>query len=152
MSGGVELKVSGANTFGALSARLKEAGDKGLRRELFKALNRSTKPLKEAARASALAELPKAGGLAEKVAASQFSTRTRAGANPSVRIVVKGLSVSNLRRIDRGSIRHPVYGNRDVWVDQKVDAGWFTKPMEGGTSLVRIEIEKAMSEIARRLQ
>lgn len=151
MSGGVELKVKGTAEFEAVKARLKQAADRGLNRELSQALNRATKPLKAAAKANALSDLPKRGGLAAAVAASKFSTRTRTGKDPSVRIEVKGLSVSNLRALDRGTLRHPTFGHRDRWVTQQVHVDWFTAPMQAGAEPVRRELSQALDTIAQRI-
>lgn len=79
------LSVSG-NGFRDLqriSRELKSA-PKELRREVYKALERSTKPLKDAARQGARDSLPQAGGLAERVAAATIRSKLRGGNSPSL--------------------------------------------------------------------
>jgi hypothetical protein len=143
------VRVEGAEQLAALSARLKAAGAVDLRRELYKALNRATKPAKQAAKREALSRLPHRGGLNQLVASSRLSTRTRAGRNPGVTIVAKGSS--NISRIDKGKVRHPVYGNRNTWVTQSVPEGWFTDPMRDNADNVRDELENAVQDVAHRL-
>lgn len=138
--------VADTEKLARLSAVLKRVGDQQLRRELYRGIQRATVPMKAAARASALQRLPKRGGLAGKVASSKLSTRTRGGRNPSVRIVASG--GVDLRSMDRGRLRHPVFGNRRVWVNQSVAARWFTDPMRATAPAARTEIAGVLDRVA----
>ena len=146
-----DIRIEGADKVAALAKALKQVGDKELSRELYKALNRSTKPLKEAAKESADARLPRGGGLNRRVAKARMSTRRRGGRNPGVRIVAKGRAAALL---DTGRVNHPVFGDRGAWVNgQRVPEArdWFTQPMEEGAPEVRKELVRALDEIARKL-
>lgn len=147
-----EVQVAGADQLERLGARLKDLGDKELRRELFSGITRATKPLKLAAKQSARAKLPKRGGLNELVASqAKLSTRTRVtGKTVGVRLVA-ALGKTNLRLMDRGELRHPVYGNRAAWVVQEVEPGWFSDPMHAGEPLVRREVLSALDDLERKL-
>lgn len=150
MASGIDISVSGADRLASLGAALRAAGDKDLRRELLKAMQRSAKPLKAAAREAAATRLPRRGGLAERVAGSRFSAKTRtAGKNAGVRIV--GASDLDLRSMDRGRLRHPVYGHRR-WVNQQIPAGWFSDALEERAPAVRVELVKAIDEVAKTLR
>ena len=145
--GGLDVRITGAGELASLGRRLKDAGEAGkaLRRELLKQIQRETKDLKESDKQSARDVLPHKGGLAEKVAASKFQTRTRfAGNNVGVKIVAQGLSVSNLRALNRGYVRHPVWGHRDRWVNQPIHPGWFDNPNEKDTPKVQRAILAAI--------
>jgi hypothetical protein len=72
------------------------------------------------------------------------------GRNPGVSIVANPGAVNDPGRIDRGRIKHPVFG-RGPWVLQDVMPGWFTKPMQAGAAKVRRELIKAMDDITERL-
>lgn len=148
-----DVRVVGAERFAQVARELKAAGDKGLRRELFKGLNRATKPLKAAAKQSARSTLPSRGGLAARVAGASFRTKSRAAKNPFVRIVATDSSgrSANLLALDAGRNRHPVHGNRAVWVQQAVTPGWFTRPMTEGAELARTEIAAAVDAVAAQL-
>lgn len=147
----VDVRITGADQLGDLGKRLRSAGEdgKGLRKELYRGINRATKPAKADAKAAAARELPQRGGLARLVASSRFSTRTRTGGrNVGVSIVAKGTAV---RTTDRGFLRHPVFGNREVWVTQRVDPGWFTETLQKSAPKVRREVLDAMRDVAEQI-
>lgn len=146
-----DIEIRGAEKLSAVAKELKKVGAKDLQKELYSALNRATKTMRAEANKAAEQNLPKTGGLNKRVAAARLSTRRRAGKNPGVRIVAKGLQ--QLELIDRGVVRHPVYGHRDRYVAQKIpDAeGWFTKSMEDGAPEARKEILEALDSVAKKL-
>lgn len=144
----LELTVRGADQLADLSKRLRQAGEKDLRREMHRGIRRAAGPLIADAREHARATLPKHGGLNERVARSKFSVRARSGRDPGVRIIAKGVDA----RLDKaGRDRHPVFGDRHVWVVQQVRPGWFRIPMERGAPRVRRELLLAFHVVARRL-
>lgn len=148
--------VTGAEELEVLGRQLKELGDKELRRDLFRGFSRATKPLKEDVRRSALRSLPSRGGLNQWVADAKLATRTRvSGKTVGVRIAGsrsnKQLRKSDLNAINRGRLRHPVFGNRKVWVTQMVKPGWFTDPLVAGADEVRQELVQVMDDVAERL-
>lgn len=145
----VSLRIKGAEQLGDLAKDLRAAGEsgKGLRRELYRGMNRATKPLKAKARLAAATKLPQSGGLATVVARSKFSTRTRAGRDPGVSIIVMGSGLTT----DRGYVKHPVFGNREVWVRQSLAPGWFTNTMRVAAPSVRKELVSAMDDIADKI-
>jgi hypothetical protein len=148
----VEIKFGyhGAEKLARLAAAIKDAGDKDLRRELFRAMQRSTKPLKLAAREGAIQILPYRGGLAERVATSKFSTQVRTrGKGAGVR--VKGASDMDIGSMNRGRLRHLTYGHRP-WRNQKVRAGWFDDSLTVEADKVRGEIVRAVDELGRKLE
>ena len=140
------IEIRGAEQFGKLAKELKEAGDKDLKRELYKAVGKATRPLISAARKSATEQLPRRGGLNKRVAQSRFSTNKR---QSGVRVTAR--NAYSLRQIDRGIVRHPVYGNTEVWVNQPVNSGWWSEPLEAGAPTARRAIQEAMDEIAKKL-
>lgn len=144
----MDLRVTGADDLAALSKRLREAGNKDLRRELFRGIQRTTKPVRLAMSAHAGRVLPQRGGLAAKMARSRFSTKTRTGRNPGVVIAVR--NPIDVRSIDRGRVRHLTFGHRP-WKDQAVAPGAFTEPFEDAAPVVRRELLGAMAEVAGRV-
>lgn len=108
----------------------------------------------EAAKASARENLPKAGGLNTYIADdAKIAVRNRVSSARSVgvRIVATEGGV-NLTRMDKGAVRHPVYGNRKVWVEQSIADGWFTKPLNKLAPVAQAEITMALNIIGRRLE
>jgi hypothetical protein len=146
----VDLKVVGADQLARVSRALRDANAKDLKQELRRGLGQATKPLRIAAKANAAAVLPRRGGLGARVARTRMTTRIRTGGNPLVQIKAAANAVNDPLRIDRGRIRHPVWG-RGPWVLQDVPKGWFTKPMQKGAPVVRPELIHAMDDVARKV-
>lgn len=148
----VELTVRGANELAAITARLKAAGNGGLRRELLREIRNGAKPLIPAVKRSAANHLP--SGYNDEVTTEKFVIRTRtSGRNPGVR--VQSLSTRDLKALDQGVLRHPVYPKGDRaswhWVTQQIPAGFWTDEMKRRVPAVRRNISRALRNVARRL-
>jgi hypothetical protein len=107
------------------------------------------KPMVPAVRESAATTLPRGGGLAALIAGSKFGVRTRLSSR-SLGVKIVGASPHNIAAMNRGRLRHPVYGH-DVWVTQQVEPGWFDKPLQKRAPAVRSGIKKALDDTGRRL-
>ena len=146
----VDVRIIGSEQLEDIGRRLKEAGDKNLRRELLRGMNRATKPAKQAVKEAALRELPARGGLNRVIASARVSTRTRAGGrNPAV-FLTGTKSGHDLRSINRGRLRHPVFGN-DWWVSQTIPAGWWSRTLTEQGPEIRREVVNVLDDMARRL-
>jgi hypothetical protein len=148
----VDVTTRGTERLVRLAAAIRDAGDKGLQKELMRAMQRSTRPLKKAARDGAIQILPHRGGLAERVAASRFAAQTRTrGKGAGVRI--KGASDMDISAMNRGRLRHPVYGKwRKGTPTQLVRPGWFDDSLTIEAQGVRDEIERALDDLGRKLE
>jgi hypothetical protein len=146
----IRVSVRGQRQLTQLARRLKEHGDKSLRSELYRAINRSTKPLKLAVRKSARNRLPRAGGLNRRVEKSKIVTKRRmTGKNAGVRIV--GTSGYDIGSINRGRVRHLTWGHLP-WHDQAVNPGFWSEPLSAGAPAVRRELREAMDGIAKKIE
>lgn len=147
-----EVRIEGAAKLHRVYADLKELGDGKLRRELTKAIREATKPAKDAVKASALAKLPKRGGFAALVANSRVTNVVKTGSQ-SAGVQIKAVNPGdNIRATDAGNVRHPVFGNRTAWKDQKVPAGWFSEPIAAEAPKVQAAVLKALDDMARKIQ
>lgn len=147
-----DLRISGAEDLAALSKRLRAAGEsgKGLRRELLAAMQRSTKPIKQDVADSWASRMPHRGGLAGR--RLRLATRTRTGGQRvGVRIVSASSDGYDLGSIDKGNLRHPVFGNKKAWTTQRITAGIITDPQEQSAPDVRAEIVRAIDSINRKI-
>ena len=148
------IEVSGAEQLAALSKRLKDAGERGLKRELDKAIREAVAPLKDAVRQSALNKLPRKGGLAQRVA-DQVVPRSRkvnSSKGVGLRVVATGKQgMRSLAALDAGRIRHPVYGNTDKWVAQAVQAHFWSQPLEELAPKAAEDVQAALDRVARRI-
>lgn len=144
-----ELIIKGAEDLEKLGRALKQVGDRELRKELLAALRAATKPMKAAVQASARENLPSRGGFADLVAASRFTTKNRlSGKNVGMRFEAK--NKHDIKALDRGRLRHPLYGNKDHWFTQTVQAGWFSTPIEEMSGEIRVEVSQALARVAEK--
>lgn len=117
-----------------------------LSRELGEAAKRGSSDLEADLKKSALATLPKKGGLAQLVADSAFTTR-----QTSVSFTIEVNNPRGIRSMNRGVLRHPVYGNRKVWVTQRIRVGWWTTPTEKTRRKVEDEMTSTLDRLARQV-
>lgn len=144
-----DFTVSGAEGFQRLGKALKQAGELELRKEMTKGLQQAVKPLTPLTRAAALERLPKRGGLAKQVAKAPQRVQVRTGKNPGVRLVVG--KRAGVRSTNRGIIRHPVFGNRENWVSQEVDGGWFDETVKKNKHVVKPAMDKAVQDVVDKI-
>src|SRR4249919_2349147 len=112
MEAAVGMEVRGAENFAKLAADLRAASTT-LQRDMLTAIERSVEPLQQDIPASARRTLPRRGGLAAKVAASSITIRRGRGG-----IQVLTSNGYQIKTMDAGTVRHPVFGNRNRWVSQ----------------------------------
>lgn len=103
-------------------------------------------PLKEQVSKSALQKLPKRGGLANKVAASKYAVRTKA-----TTVMFQMVNPIDIKSFDEGLIRHPVFGNKNVWVEQKVTPGFWSDPINADKPAIVGVIVELMNETIKKI-
>jgi hypothetical protein len=145
------IELHGADDLARLSRVLKDAGEKDLQRQLTAGIRAAMEPVKEALHRSAEAKLPKRGGLAAGIAGSKMRvTRRNTGRSIGVRLRVE--NPDNIRRLDRGSVRHPVFGR---WLPgvpaQHVPTGWFTEPTEAARPAFAAAVDQAMNDVVKQI-
>jgi hypothetical protein len=153
------FEVHGAREIARVARALAQAGDagKGFRRELYSGLNRVTKDTRRDMKAAIEPALPHRGGLAAKVAKSASVTATASlrGNNVGVRIRARrrGVKGPSLRRMNKGEFRHPLYGNRGVWVSQTagVKAKFLDDAFAHSKPKIRIAVVLAIRNVRHRI-
>ena len=140
----VELRLEG-EALKALQRKLKEIDRADWRRELNKGLREAAKDLPKEAQRAALSNLPASGRLNVRVAARPVKMSVASG---GVRI---RYTRTDPRMYEQGRLRHPVYGNREVWVTQKIKAGWFSERMLREAPEIRKEMIAVMNRIAEKI-
>lgn len=150
-----ELRIEGADKFGKLARQLRLLGDKELRSELYRGINRSVKPLTEDVKKATPRYLPRRYAF-ELSKSLKVRARRRAGRNPAVYLVAKANNPRGKERdlasLNRGRLRHPLFGNRRYWYDQDVSPNWWDDPLLEGADEVRREIVNILDEIGEKLQ
>lgn len=128
--------------------RLRAAGEVELKKQMAAKIRLATLPARQAVTREELAVLPKHGGLNQWVAASKPTTRILTGpktAGVVIRQVKKG---HDYRALNRGRLRHPLFGNRNHWYTQQIPAGWFERPLYALAPAVQAGCVAAMHETA----
>lgn len=172
-----KLSVTGQAELKALGARLKEAGDKGLTRELRKGLRAAagpavrdtqhavrTLPVRGARGGGTFSraahhrgkQRPKGGfGLRATIAqATKAETKISGSARVVIRTFARFLPESQRRLpryLDRQKgWRHPVFGDRENWVAQ-YGKPWFAATLKKHGPKVRGECLDAMRRVAEQI-
>lgn len=146
-----DVVVRGAEQLAEVTKRLKTAGDhgKGIRKEMLKAIRNEAKPTVKAVRDNT-SILPQRGGLARKIRTG-IGVRTKtAGDSVGVRIV--GKNQYSVEAINSGRLRHPLFGDREHWYEQRVKPGWFTNPIEKRAKQLRKDLLRVIDETRRKIE
>lgn len=151
----MDITLRGTEDVDALVRRIRTHADaKALRKELYAGLNRVTKPVREDMRASIGPSLPSRGGLAALVMAkASLTTSATAGRNAGVRIRARHKEY-DLKRLNEGRLRHPVFGSRSVWVEQTagINPGFLDESFEKQKPEIARGIQRVMDDIARKVE
>jgi len=131
-----DIRVDGSRKIAAVASALRHLGtDRTIVNEMASEIRKASKPMAKAITDSALEHLPKRGGLNQWVAEAKVRTSIRRGTRTAgIRFVVSHTSLrgkTDMAAINRGKLRHPVYGNRRKWVLQAVEPGFGDKALEG---------------------
>lgn len=151
----------GALALGLLAARLKEAGETGLKRELQKNIRNAAQPL--AQEIASLGHLePYMPDRYAAVLSEDLTVRVQnrfSGTNPGVMVRAQARERKRkVARLDIGLINHPVYprGPRSFWNWSNnqtggMKAGFFTDPCRRATPQIRSQVLQAMTDTARKI-
>lgn len=132
--------------------KMRKARLGGARSEIRRTLTKATKPLRTQIRDAARDRLPKAGGLNKWAAVmpgllTDFRPDTQ---SVKIRDSKRG---HDLKSIDEGRVRHPLYGDKNHWYQQAVAPGFFTDTVAARSpevaAVVRTELEKYLAQIGR---
>jgi hypothetical protein len=145
-----DISVRGAEKLAILARALREAGDKELQRELYRGLNRAVKPLRQDVKESIGDFLPQryARVLARDLKVT--ARRRTGGRNPALYLLGQAKN-RDIASLNRGRLRHPLYGNRRFWYSQRVRRDWWTHPLIRGAPEVRRELERTLDDLAKKI-
>lgn len=139
-----------AAAFRAAAQALNEAADKELRKQVYAAFRKASKPLGETVIREGSAKMPHRGGLSARLATAKLSqSNSTTGRNPGITLRIKSREGYELPALDRGRLRHPVFGRRRRWVLQRVPARAFSTPFEQGREQVANEVTRALEDVAQ---
>lgn len=147
----VDMRIIGAEKLYRLAVAL-DGAPKEIRKEIAAGLRRAISPMQRDFRGGALGFLPFRGGLAEFVAAGmRFRSTVNLGDDPLLRISA-GLPGHDLEAMNRGRLRHPVYGNRHAWVSQLIRPEWWDDTGYVAADRAWQKLDEALDIAAHRLE
>lgn len=153
-----ELHIVGAERLAEVAREIRRAGGPELRKEMLSGFKAAGERLKPIAREAARSRLPHGGGLAEYVARGRLTVKTRTGgAAAGVRLEMnrsKAGGKVNLKGMDEGVVRHPVFGNRNNWAEEAIAPGFWSEAFANNPQIVQEtqkEMRKVVERIARRI-
>jgi hypothetical protein len=149
---GIPATVRGSYQLEAVARAARNAADGTIRKDMLKGIRNAAKPVADAIKDQAAEELP--GGLGEWYGGAKLAPRTRAtGAKAGVRIQgpKKGRGADMGGVNDSGTARHPVFGNRAVWSDTSVPAGFEERGAEKAADQARHDMEVVMQDTLQRI-
>jgi hypothetical protein len=147
----------GAEDFAELSRQLRDAGETGLRRGLYKAISDAAEPLtREIQDVEHLKTyMPDRYALVLSHGLRVTISR-RTGWLPGVRIRAKGSDKDrHVARLNAGILMHPLFGDREHWYAQTLGKGmkpgFFDDPAKESAPDIRDAILAAMHETALKI-
>jgi hypothetical protein len=139
----VDIEVRGTAELRAAARALREA-ERQLKARMDRGLRRIGREFQKDIRTAA-GRLP-SGYAPVMAAAVKVSTSLRSG-GVSLRVYAPGKSEQrDVRSIDEGRLRHPVFGHRDRWVAQRVRPGFVGDPTRQLAEHIQDDIEAAVDE------
>ncbi|WP_411132702.1 hypothetical protein [Streptomyces sp. 030-HV] len=157
----LNLDLTASNLRNISNALKAEEDGKELRKELTKNMREALKPGAAQAKSAIMAMssvTPHDGPALKTSIARKIRPEVRiTGKFPGAKI--KAFKTKNLRdfpnapkRTNRASgWRHPVYGNREVWVTQVGKVGWFDRAFEGQGDHYKRQVQFALADMVNRI-
>jgi hypothetical protein len=132
-----------------VARHLRVAGELDLRKDLTDAVTASVKDIPKQIRDGLRPRLPDPYADTLNADLSITVSKRYSASNPgvTVRARTKSAKARKLRQLDRGVLKHPLFGNRRKWYTQAVTPGWFTGPAGDAKSRARVEIVAAMDRV-----
>lgn len=131
-----------------LAKRLKVAGEAGLKREMVRGLREAAAPVIPQLRDAARADLPRRGGLNDRVANQPIKVSVRTSGRRS------GVSIrAQWTRTNSATWRHPVFGHTDRWVSQTYAPAknWFDETAQKNSLPARARMDAVLKVIAAQV-
>lgn len=153
----IEVKILGAEELRRAARIIRKSGRPEIQKQLLRGLRESTKPVGREVRSDLPHYLPdRYAGVLSK--ALRFTTQSKTSGWPEVTVTARAKGKVELRHIttlNRGTLRHPLYGDRHHWYAQRVRPGFFDEPANRVLRDVQIEaaksVERAVANIEKEL-
>lgn len=132
-------------SFAKVSKSMKRQADR-LQSDLASSATKSAEQIRSNLKKSAASILPQRGGLAKSVADMSFRIDKKSnGAR------LEANSRYNIKRLDEGTVTHPVYGHR-VSVTQSITPGFWSKTIADSGKVLAADAERCLNETVHRIE
>lgn len=150
----MDLRILGAREFFLLAADCRGAARRDLAREVKGALGSSVKPATAAIKQAAMRTMPERGGY-RRVLVPALKVQPQARSAFGLRLVISARGRSELRDVkalDRGQLRHPVFGKRrNPWVVTSIRPGFATDTFEKQADAIVARLGEALGAVANEI-
>lgn len=160
---GLDIRLDGIDEVLKLAQQIRATGDRGLGREMAKALNAAIEPVEDAISASAERTMP--SGYRATLTASLRHRRTQrtAARQASLRLTTIGEGRKEQRDLDRlnkGGLRHPVFGRsrktrrgrrKNPWATTEIRAGFHDRGVKDAADEAEKRLGAVLDDFADRL-
>lgn len=134
---------------------LRQAAARDITREFRQGQRKAFRPLQAEIKAEAAATLPTRGGYAALMAKAvrvTVSVLPRGKAVITARVFARGkVEHRDVRAVNRGVLRHPVFGNRTNWTVTNVRPGFVDRPADRVADRVLDESAEALGRVLQRI-
>lgn len=153
---GEDLDITGTEQFVSLAKRLNAQGKagRGLWKELNAQMANAAQPMIAVVKRHLSDYVPDNYAGVLSTALTVRVSRSTKGASAGLKLVgaAKGVKKKrHIRVINDGTLRHPVYGNPEAWVDQGVRPGFWTTPLSNSREIPAKEIRRAVQNTLRKI-
>ncbi|WP_020525832.1 hypothetical protein [Catelliglobosispora koreensis] len=147
-----------------MAKALREAGEKDLAAELSRGIRKAATSVEREVRRSTDTYMPKGF---EKTFASSLRSKVQVRLSRDRRISIEFIGLGKARERDlasmeRGRLRHPVYGRyrrlsdgtrmTNPWVTQQIRPGWASEPARRAAPKAAKDIGDAMGKVAAKIE
>lgn len=151
-----DLRITGTEQFVTLAKKLNAQGKqgRGLWRELNTQLKSAAEPMIDVVKAHIADYLPDRYAKVLRTGLTVRVSRSTKGNSAGLKLVGTAKGVKKKRHvkvIDGGTLRHPVYGNPEAWVDQPVKPGFWSTPLDTSREIPAKLIRRAIQDTIRKL-
>jgi hypothetical protein len=152
----LDVQIIGSGDLKSLARQIIAASDEGLGRQMGAALKRASAPVQRSIREE-YGELPSRGGYSALFGKSlRFRTGLRAGGRTaSFRLTTFADGTRerrDIRTLERGELRHPIYGRRRArWGVTRVRGNFHQRGTDKAVDEGQREIIKVLDEFAAKL-
>lgn len=150
----MDFRIAGQAELRRVAGQIRAEGDRGLAREFAKALEKAVEPVKAAIVASAEEAMP--SGYKETLTRSLKHRRTTrtAAREATVRLATHGegkVERRDLSSLNKGILRHPLFGRRSRWYVTKIEPGFYDRAVERAGPAAEKAILAVVDDYAERL-